>query len=133
MAPSAIDFYKNGPSFLQRHLPLWLTIHVQRAIAVLVTVMAIGFPLFGFAPKLYGWFVRSYMAKLHHRIRLIDKELKTRLTVPQVTALRTELESIDQAAHILPMRHSDLFLSIMRQIDRERTRLASRLAEARGE
>src|SRR5262249_25695627 len=34
VAPTAIDFYKNGPSFMQRHLPLWLSIHVQRAIAV---------------------------------------------------------------------------------------------------
>ena len=25
MAASVTDFYKNGPSFLQRHLPLWLT------------------------------------------------------------------------------------------------------------
>src|SRR6516164_10841822 len=24
VAPAAIDFYKNGPSFMQRHVPLWL-------------------------------------------------------------------------------------------------------------
>jgi hypothetical protein len=33
VAPAAIDFYKNGPSFMQRHLPLWLSVHAQRAIA----------------------------------------------------------------------------------------------------
>jgi TRAP transporter TAXI family solute receptor len=48
MAASAVDYYKNGPSFLQRHLPLWLGVHVQRAIAVLVTAIAIGIPLFKF-------------------------------------------------------------------------------------
>jgi hypothetical protein len=40
VAATAIDFYKNGPSFMQRHLPLWLSVHVQRAIAVLVTGIA---------------------------------------------------------------------------------------------
>jgi TRAP-type uncharacterized transport system substrate-binding protein len=35
VAPAAIDFYKNGPSFMQRHLPLWLSVHAQRAIAVI--------------------------------------------------------------------------------------------------
>ena len=36
VAPAAIDFYKTGPSFMQRYLPLWLSVHAQRAIAVLV-------------------------------------------------------------------------------------------------
>jgi hypothetical protein len=39
LAASAIDFYKNGPSFLERHLPLWLTVHAQRAIAVVMTII----------------------------------------------------------------------------------------------
>ncbi len=131
MAASAIDFYKNGPSFLQRHLPLWLTIHVQRAIAVLVTVMAIGLPLFSFAPKLYLWFVKAYTAKLYRRLRIVEKELQAELTVPQAVALQTELESIDQAASILPMRHSDLFLEFNRHIESARARLVSRLVEVR--
>jgi TRAP transporter TAXI family solute receptor len=63
MAASAVDYYKNGPSFLQRHLPLWLGMHVQRAIAVLVTAIAIGIPLFNFAPKLYRWLLQDRMRK----------------------------------------------------------------------
>ena len=62
MAASVTDFYKNGPSLLQRHLPLWLTVHVQRAIAVLVAAIAIGIPLFNFAPRLYLWFVNCIAA-----------------------------------------------------------------------
>src|SRR4029453_833634 len=50
VAPAAIDFYKNGPSFMQRHLPLWLSVHAQRAIAVLVTAIALGLPMFRFLP-----------------------------------------------------------------------------------
>ena len=29
VAPAAIDFYKTGPSFMQRHLPLWLSVHTK--------------------------------------------------------------------------------------------------------
>ena len=43
VAATAVDYYKNGPSYLRRHLPLWLSVHVQRAIAVLVAGVAIGF------------------------------------------------------------------------------------------
>ena len=41
VAPAASDFYKSGPSLTQRYLPLWLSVHAQRAIAVLVAGLAI--------------------------------------------------------------------------------------------
>jgi TRAP-type uncharacterized transport system substrate-binding protein len=58
VAPAASDFYKNGPSFMQRHLPLWLSVHAQRAIAVLVTAIALGLPTFRFLPVAYNWITR---------------------------------------------------------------------------
>src|SRR4029079_15630678 len=36
MAEAAVDFYKNGPSFLNRYLPFWMVSHVQRLLAVLL-------------------------------------------------------------------------------------------------
>jgi hypothetical protein len=102
-------------------------------LALLLTVVAIILPLNSYLPKLYGWFVKSYMAKLYRRLRAIETKLHTELTAPQVTTLQTELESIDRAARILPMRHSDLFLSVMGLIIRTRTELATRLVEVRGQ
>jgi TRAP-type uncharacterized transport system substrate-binding protein len=112
MAASVIDFYKNGPSFLQRYLPLWLTVHVQRVVAVLITAIAIGIPLFNFAPKLYRWFLQDRMRKLYRRLRVVEKAMQTKLTAPQLTALQSDLESIDQASAILPMRHSEIFFGL---------------------
>jgi len=131
MAASVTDFYRNGPSFLQRYLPLWFTVYVQRAIAVLVTAIAIGIPLFNFAPKLYRWFLQDRMRKLYTRLRVIEKAMQEKLTAPQLTALQSDLESIDQASAILPMRHSEVFFGLKRDIDSTRTNLASRLVEAR--
>jgi hypothetical protein len=131
MAASVTDFYKNGPSLLQRYLPLWLTVHVQRAIAVLVTAIAIGIPLFNFAPKLYRWFLHDHMRKLYRRLRIVEEAAQTELTAPQVVSLQTELENIDSAARILPQRHSDLFFILQRHITLMRTQLASRLVEVR--
>jgi len=133
VAASAVDYYKNGPSFLQRHLPLWLTVHTQRAIAAVVTLVAIGFPVFNFAPKLYLWFVKSHMTKLYRRLRVVEKELQAEATIPKVVTLQTELENIDQAASILPMRHSDLFFDFNRHIESARARLAARLVELRSQ
>src|SRR6516165_7608977 len=58
VAPAAIDFYKNGPSFMQRHVPLWLSVHAQRAIAVLVAAIALGLPTARLLPMAYNWITR---------------------------------------------------------------------------
>jgi hypothetical protein len=133
MAESALDFYKNGPSFLNKYLPFWIVSHAQRLLVLLLTIVAIILPLNSYLPRLYGWFVKSYMAKLYRRLRAIETKLQTEVTAPQVTTLQTELESIDRAARILPMRHSDLFLSVMGLIIRTRTELAARLVELRSQ
>ena len=49
-----------------------------------------------------------------------------------MTALQSDLENIDRAANILPMRHSDLFFALLMHIDMTRTRLASRLVQLGG-
>ena len=87
--------------------------------------------MFSYAPKLYLWFVRDRMRKLYRRLRLVDKALLTELTGPQVQSLQTDLDGIDRAASIVPMRNSDLFFDLRTHIDRTRTHLATRLAEAR--
>ena len=112
MAASALDFYKSGPSFLQRHLPLWTVTHVQRLFALSLAAAAICFPLFNFAPRLYGWFSQIKINNLYCRLRAVEKELQAELAVPRLVALQTDLENIDHGASILPMRHSDLFFLI---------------------
>ena len=46
-----------------------------------------------------------------------------------LTALQTEVSDIEQAAGVLPMRHSDLFFQLRSQIDVTRGRLAKAAAE----
>ena len=130
---SARDFYKNGPSFLNRYLPFWMTSYAQRIIAVLVAVIAIVLPVFSYAPKLYLSFVRVRLRRLYRRLRLVDKALLTELTLPQVQALQTEFEGIDRVANIIPMQNSDLFFDLRTHLDRTRTQIAMRLAEPRNQ
>jgi len=112
MAESAVDFYKNGPSFLNRYLPFWLVPHVQRLLAVLLAAGAIAYPIFSFAPKLYQWFLQDRMRKLYRRLRIVEKAMQKELNLSQVAALQADLENINLAAGILPERNSDLFFPV---------------------
>ena len=51
VSESALDFYKNGPTFLNRYLPFWMTSYARRMIAVVAAVIAIVLPLFSYARK----------------------------------------------------------------------------------
>ena len=135
VAQSARDFYKNGPSFLHRYLPFWITNYAQRAIAVLATVIAIIVPLFSYAPKLYRGLVENRLRSMYRRLRAIEATLQRNISISELSALEADLESVDRAIHILgvPMRHSDLFFSLKAHIDLVRTRLGSRRAELQGQ
>jgi hypothetical protein len=127
VAEEARDFYKNGPSLLQRYLPFWMINVTKRIIALFVTAIAIVLPLFNLAPKLYLWLVQRYVAKLYRRLRLLEVESRTELAGPRLLAMQADLDSIDRAAKVLPMRHSDLFFALRTHIDLTRTRLSSLL------
>lgn len=131
MAEEAIDYYKNGPSFLERYLPFWTINYAKRLIAVLLTTFAVVIPLFTYAPKLYEWFLRARLNRLYRRLRAVETEMDSELNAAKVEALQSNLKEINRAAHILPMRRSDTFIDLITHIRVTRAELASRLAAYR--
>jgi hypothetical protein len=96
---------------------------MQRAIAFLVATLAIVYPVFGFAPRLYGWFVQERLRGLFRRLRAIENALREPLTVTEVEALQSQLAEIDRATSHVPMRNSDLYFMLRYHVDQTRSRL----------
>ena len=127
MAEEAVDFYRNGPSFLHRYLPFWMINYAKRVAAILVTIIAIVIPVFSYAPRVYAWFLQYYIEKLYRRLRAVDASLQSNLAIPEIEALRSDLENIGRAAHVLPLRRSSMFFDLMMHIRLTRAELAARL------
>jgi TRAP-type uncharacterized transport system substrate-binding protein len=127
VAPAAIDFYKNGPSFMQRHLPLWLSVHAQRAIAVLVTVVALSFPLFRFLPVAYNWITRRRLFYWYAQLKALEASFDDSLTDKHLTEKQAEIERIEQAvSHIsFPLTFSDQLYNLRSHIDIVRRKITS--------
>ena len=128
VAPSAADFYKNGPSFMQRHLPLWLSVHVQRAIAVIVTGIAIGFPLFRFLPQIYNWMTRRRLFYWYAQLKSLEASFETTPNDKQLAEKQAEIERIEDAvSHIrFPLTFSDQVYNLRSHIDIVRRKIAFR-------
>ena len=125
MAEAARDFYKNGPSLLHRYLPFWLANYARQALAILVTAVAILVPVFSYAPKLYLWLLRRRILGLYRELRAVEHGLSDGLPSSELATYRTDLDRIDRASKVLPMRHSDLFFALRTHIDLVRARLQS--------
>src|SRR5262249_12455207 len=123
MSQIAVDYYKNGPSFPQEYLPFWMAIYARRTIALLVAALAIAFPVFSVAPRLYGWLIQEQLRKLYRRLRVVEDALRVEPTVPQLETLQSEIAAIDRATRAVPMRNSDLYFMLRYDLDRTRSRL----------
>ena len=129
VAPAAIDFYKNGPSFMQRHLPLWLSVHAQRAIAVLVTAIALGLPLFRFLPVAYNWITRRRLFYWYAQLKALEASFDTDLTGKHLAHKQAEIERIEEAvSHIrFPLTFSDQLYNLRSHIDIVRRKVTSQV------
>ena len=131
IADGVIDFYKNGPSYFQRHLPLWLTPYVQRSLALLIALLALLLPALNYGPRTYRWIIRQRFIGAYRRLRFVDTGMKTATTTDEVSKLQNEIETLDRevARLNIPNRQSDLHFGFKVHVNLVRTRLASRLAE----
>jgi TRAP-type uncharacterized transport system substrate-binding protein len=128
VAPAAIDFYKNGPSFMQRHLPLWLSVHAQRAIAVLVTAIALSLPMFRFLPMAYNWLTRRRLFYWYAQLKKLEASFDTSPAEQHLVETQAEIERIEEAvSHIrFPLTFSDQLYNLRSHIDIVRRKIASR-------
>lgn len=96
VAESAIEYYKSGPSFLHRHLPLWLIVHVQRAVTVAIAALAIGYPIFHYLPTFYTWYMRRRLLFWYSQLKKLEESINPPGNVPSAD-FQMEIDRIEDA------------------------------------
>ena len=129
VALAATDFYKTGPSLVQRYLPLWLSVHAQRAIAVLVAAIAIGLPLSRLTPVIYQWIMRRRLIYWYGKLKALESSFEGDPSGKHLPQTQIEqLERIEDAvSHIsLPLNFTDQLYNLRSHIDIVRRKITSR-------
>jgi NMT1-like family len=128
VAIAASDFYKSGPSLTQRYLPLWLSVHAQRAIAVLVAGLAIGLPTFRFLPVFYQWVMRRRLIYWYAKLKALEASFDANANAISLPETKIEVERIEDAvSHIqFPLTFTDQLYNLRSHIDIVRRKIASR-------
>lgn len=129
--PTAVEFYKNGPSFLYKHVPIWLVPQVQRVALLLATLVPLLFLIINGEPQIYRWIIREKLRPMYRRMRRIERSLREAKTSEEIAALGHELETIDSRTLKLniPNRYSDNFFSFLIHVNILRMRIAAKKAD----
>jgi hypothetical protein len=68
-------FYRNGPGFLRRYLPLWTAVWVQRLLLIGLPLLAILGPLLRFAPAIWMWQIRRRIYRWNNDLKFVELDM----------------------------------------------------------
>lgn len=119
LSPEAARYYKAGPPFLQRYLPFWLAVLIDRLIVLLVPFVALLIPLVKVAPAIYSWRVRSKVFRCYGELKFLENDLKRHFDRARLPEYRERLDAIDEEASSLavPLAFTDLVYTLREHID----------------
>ena len=126
-APTATDFplsdearrfYQSGPSFLQRYLPFWVAVFVQRMIVLLVPLIAVLIPLMRILPSLYTWRVTRPIYRWYGELKFLEHDLEQNRDPQKTAEYLKRLDHIEDRVSRLkvPLAYSGQFYTLREHI-----------------
>ncbi len=128
LSPHALQYYKTGAPFLQRHLPFGLAVLAQQGLVLLIPVLGVLYPLLKFLPALYAWGMRRRVFRLYGELKFLEDDLLSRKAHEDVADLTARLDRLeDRASHFrLPVSFRPLLYALRLHINLVRQRLQNR-------
>ena len=119
LSPEAERYFKSGASFLQRYLPFWLAVLVDRLIVMLVPVFVLLIPLLKVAPAIYNWRVRSKVFRCYGELKFLEDDLKNHYDAAKLDDYRNRLDALDEEASQLhvPLGFTDLTYTLREHVN----------------
>lgn len=126
-APEAIDvplsdeavlYYKRGRPFLQRYLPFWLAVLVERLLVVLIPIAGILYPFATLVPPVRAWRVRRRIVKLYGELRLLEDQLEGGLAPADAEDLAAQIATLEAETRRLkiPISFADQLFTLKQHI-----------------
>jgi hypothetical protein len=117
LSAEARQFYKAGPSLLQRHLPFWLAELLHRLLVLMVPVAGIVYPLVLLSTRSYIWINRFRIVSLYGELRLLEQGLQTASADTRARLLSSLAELTERGSSLrVPRGQTDLVYQLQAHI-----------------
>ena len=125
LADEAQRYYKAGPPFLQRYLPFWIAVLVERLFVLIVPVIVLLLPLLKVAPAIYTWRVRSKIFRCYGDLKFMENDLRRNYDASHHADYLARLDRIEEDAYArnIPLAFSDLLYTLREHINLVRAKL----------
>ena len=125
MSADAARYYKSGPPFLQRYLPFWIAVLVDRMLVLLLPLVTVLLPLIKIAPMIYGWRIRRRMLYWYAELKALERRMGK--DPADKDAHLADLARIEEAVIRLPIPvgFSDQYYELRSNVDFVRRKLAA--------
>jgi hypothetical protein len=85
-----------GPPLLQRYLPFWIAVTLDRLLILLIPLVTLLFPLFKIAPPTYRWRIRKRIYNHYRYLFEVETALLENPTVDALDRCMTQIEDIEE-------------------------------------
>jgi len=109
LSTDAERYLQNGPSFLQRYLPFWAAVLVDRLKVMLIPLLTLLIPLGKILPPAYRWRIRSRIYRWYKDLIRIERAAVDTAKPDERGALLTELTAMEEdlkSLHV-PLSYTD--------------------------
>lgn len=134
LAADAKHYYQSGPPFLQRYLPFWLAVLVERLFVMVLPLIMLSLPLLKFAPAIYSWRVRSKIFRCYGDLKFLENDLRQNYDPQHHMEYLERLNRIEEDASTrnIPLAFTDLLYTLREHVNLVRVKL-QQLAAAHDE
>ena len=125
LTSEAERYYTTGPPFLQRYLPYWIAVMVDRLWIILLPALALLVPITKIIPPLYRWRVRSRIYRWYARLKELELELEDDLPLEKLKELLERLDQIERSVNRIntPLAYSDNLYAFKQNVNLVRQRV----------
>jgi TRAP transporter TAXI family solute receptor len=118
LSDEAKRYYSSGPPLLQRYLPFWIAVLVERLFVLILPIVILLLPLLKVAPSIYNWRVRSRIFRCYGDLKFLENELRRGYDRSRQEEYLARLDRIEEDAcsRSIPLSFSDLFYTLREHI-----------------
>ncbi|MEO8006781.1 MAG: TAXI family TRAP transporter solute-binding subunit [Betaproteobacteria bacterium] len=129
LSAEATRYYKSGPPFLQRYLPYWAAVLVDRLWITLLPVLALLVPLSRIVPAVYRWRVRSRIYRWYAKLKEVELEQDDDTPPEKIAELLERLDEIERAVNRIntPLAYADNLYAFRRNVNLVRQSLQRKI------
>jgi hypothetical protein len=97
VSEQALQYVRDGPTFLRRFLPLWLAESLQRAFTLAIPIVAVVLPLARYLPSAVDMLARRYVYVAYASMRRVERKLRARPPGAPLDDLLDEIDRIEES------------------------------------